>query len=228
MVPTTNPLPSSSSKRQVWMARTLSDTLSTLLRSTNTTSPQLYLPKDEWYRLTGAAHFHGKVNLVSWNPLLESDEDRLIFEGLVNSRNSESPNNPSTQCFVCGNKDRGYRIPDHVVNFPGFGDYLCGDIELSGREGVIPETNCEITAQIAKDGGCDCVDIASNEDETEAEQVHDTIFRIDPTTGAIVDEPMGTAPYLPQFLVSSLPINQAPVMYNQLSNPIWKIGRAHV
>ncbi|KAG7356993.1 hypothetical protein IV203_001681 [Nitzschia inconspicua] len=98
--------------------------------------------------------------MVSWNPLLKTDVERLSFEGFAQTQTFKVGAEP--ECFLCGSERRGYSNPDHLVNIPGFGIFRCDQLEMSGRQGVIPNGNCAFISDVGRQQGCDCFDLDSS------------------------------------------------------------------
>jgi hypothetical protein len=203
------------------MARTVADATVMMLKATNATAINLFIPQVDWESITREARFHGNVNQVSWNPLLKSEEERLQFEQIA--RTHLFTVGAESQCFVCDSVDRGYKNPEKVVELPGLGRFECDLIENSGRQGVIPDGNCEFITEVASDEGCECYNLPPGTIKPDnIVKVPDQIFKIDPQTGKSVAEPAGSAPYLPTWSSSVLETIQLPILYNQMADPFWK------
>jgi hypothetical protein len=203
------------------MARTISDATAMMLRTTNSTATDLSIPQEDWDNISRESRFHGNVNMVSWNPLLTSDFERLKFEGFAKTQTFKVGTEP--ECFVCGDERRGYSQPDRLVDIPGFGIFPCALLETSGRQGVIPEGNCEFITNVGLQQGCDCVDLdPSVEVLTNEVEIPKHLWKMDPTIGIPVEEPYGNPPYLPTWTTAVLEVVKLPVMHNQMSDPFSK------
>ncbi|KAG7360901.1 hypothetical protein IV203_036000 [Nitzschia inconspicua] len=88
-----------------WMARTISDATAMMLKTTNTTATDLFIPQEDWENISRESRFHGNVNMVSWNPLLKTDVERLSFEGFAQTQTFKVGAEP--ECFLCGSERRG-------------------------------------------------------------------------------------------------------------------------
>jgi hypothetical protein len=203
------------------MGRTISDSTTMMLKATNSTPLTLLIPQEDWENISYEARFHGNVNLVSWNPLLKTEQDRLEFEKFAQKQTFAVGAEP--QCFLCGSADRGYKNLDELTIIPGFGTYTCGLLEDAGLQGVIPAENCAHFNQLSREGGCECYDLPpGTERMDETVTIPKRIFRIDSETGESVEEPNGSAPYLPRWSSSVLEIREVPILHNQMSVPSWK------
>lgn len=192
-----------------------------MLKAMNATALNLFIPQDDWESISREARFHGNVNLASWNPLLKSEEERLQFEEFAQTHVFTVGSEP--QCFVCGSEDRGFKNPDQLVDIPGFGTFMCALIENSGRQGVIPDDNCQFITDVSLKGGCECYDLPPGTVTLDNKvEIPERIFSIDPETGESVDEPAENAPYLPTWTSSVLEIVQLPLLYNHMAEPSWK------
>jgi hypothetical protein len=203
------------------MARTVTDATVMMLKATNSTAINLFIPQEDWESITRESRFHGNVNQVSWNPLLKNEEERLQFEKLAQTHVPTVGSEP--QCFICGSEDRGVKNPKAVVEIVGFGNFECGLIENSGRQGVIPENSCEQLTIVSIERGCECYDLPPGTIKPDNKvKIPEKIFKIDPQTGQSVAEPAGSAPYLPTWFSSVTETVQLPLLYNQMSDPSWK------
>ncbi|KAL3903675.1 MAG: hypothetical protein SGARI_005268, partial [Bacillariaceae sp.] len=175
----------------------------------------------DWENISRESRFHGNANMVSWNPLLKNDLDRLRFENFAKSQSFKVGTEPV--CFVCGEERRGYGKPENLVDIPGFGIFPCELLEKSGRQGVIPEGNCAFITDVGAQQGCDCVDLdPSVEVLTNEVDIPEHLWEMDATLDIPVEEPYSNAPYLPTWTTAVLEVVKLPVMYNQMSDPFSK------
>ncbi|KAG7363704.1 adenylate/guanylate cyclase [Nitzschia inconspicua] len=204
-----------------WMARTISDATAMMLKTTNTTATDLFIPQEDWENISRESRFHGNAIMVSWNPLLKTDVERLSFEEFAQKQTFKVGTEP--ECFVCGDERRGYSNPDHLVNIPGFGIYRCDLLEMSGRQGVIPDGNCAFISDVGRREGCECFDLdPSVEVQTSEVEIPEHLWKMDPNIDIPVEESYRSAPYLPIWTTAVLEVVKLPVMYNQMSHPITK------
>lgn len=127
-----------------------------MIQATNTTSSTLVLDQGNWEKLASEAKGHGNVHIISWNPLLRTEDERIEFEELAQTQEFTVGTNPF--CFVCGSEDRGYINPESLVDLTGFGLFSCHYVEIAGRQGSIPEEICDLTAVVASTV-CECGEI---------------------------------------------------------------------
>eukprot|EP00934_Nitzschia_sp_Nitz4_P003961 Nitzschia sp. Nitz4//scaffold12_size214221//115151//118977//NITZ4_001505-RA/size214221-processed-gene-0.161-mRNA-1//-1//CDS//3329535035//3951//frame0 len=206
---------------KLWMAQGIGASTSLLLRATNATSRNLIFELGEWQTLSREARYFGNAVLASWNPLLNSDEERLEFESFA----SQTPSvivGVEPECYVCGSPDRGYSNPNDFIDVAGFGSYPCSVLENSGRQGLIPEGTCDLYSNVAS-AVCSCTDLGPDTVVVEnSVDVPVRLFRFDEESGEAIDEPYSNAPYLATWTSSVLGAFQPPLMYNQMANPVWK------
>ena len=174
------------------MARTISDATAMMLKTTNSSAIDLSIPQEDWENISRESRFHGNANMVSWNPLLRSDLDRLRFETFAKTQSFKVGTEP--ECFVCGDERRGYSKPDNLVDIPGFGIFPCELLEASGRQGVIPEGNCAFITDVGSEQGCDCMDLdPAVEVLTNKVHIPEHLWKMDPAFGIPVEEPYSNA-----------------------------------
>lgn len=191
-----------------------------LLRVTNSTATNLIFDQVEFQSNSRLARFYGNVNVASWNPLLRSDDERRQFEEFAQTQTLIVGTDPV--CFVCGSADRGFTNPESLIEVPGFGYYSCGLLELSGRQGLVPEEVCPLYIA-ASSSTCHCVDLAEGADiASNTIEIPETLIRVDEESGEAVQEPYLNPPYLATWTSSGLGIVKVPVMVNQMSNSYWK------
>ncbi|KAG7360245.1 adenylate/guanylate cyclase [Nitzschia inconspicua] len=204
-----------------WMARTISDATAMMLKTTNSTAINLFIPQEDWDNISRESRFHGNANMVSWNPLLKTDSERIIFEEFTKTKTFTVGTEP--ECFVCGDERRAYSNVNHLVDIPGFGIFPCGLLENTGRQGVIPAGNCAFITNVGLNQGCNCIDLdPSVEVLTNEVDIPEHLWKMDPNIDMPVEEPYNNAPYLPIWTTAVLEVVKLPVMYNQMSDPITK------
>ena len=192
-----------------------------MLKTTNSSATDLAIPQEDWDNISRESRFHGNANMVSWNPLLKNDFDRRRFEEFAQTQTFKIGTEP--ECFVCGAERRGYSKPDNLVDIPGFGVFPCALLEVTGRQGVIPEGNCEFITNVGVEQGCDCIDLdPSVEVPTNAVDIPQQLWRMDRDLGVAVDEPYQDSTYLPVWTTAVLEVVKLPVMFNQMSEPYSK------
>lgn len=201
-----------------WMARSLANTVTLALDKGASTATNLTLPPTIWERITQEARFTGNGNLVAWSPLLLTESARQDFEAFSATQEFTIGANPV--CFVCGAELRGYSNPGDMVELTGFGSYPCSQIENSGRLGIIPEENCEAIS-LASSASCRCADLPNDSVVVDNKMVVPAeIFQVDENSGNVVTVPSESGPYSPLWQTTVLEINQMPLMYDQMTDPV--------
>lgn len=98
-----------------------------------------------------------QARAVAWSPMLNSMADREAFEQLFLWTDEPFMAGPYPTCLLCGTSGRGFSNFDDVVSLPGFGTSLtCGTLDRAGREGEIPESDCDFVSSVAA-GLCTCI-----------------------------------------------------------------------
>ena len=140
------------------MGRTISDIVAVMMnREGNTTAATFSMTQREFDDISREALHYGDVSLVSWNPLLRTDEERSEFERYAESARADA--SMETPCLLCGNTSRGIQNPEKQIALSDDRQYTCGEIEAACLEGNIVENSCEETRRIALEQGCICHDL---------------------------------------------------------------------
>ena len=140
---------------KITTARAIAASVKGLLRGSsplNTTLDQL-----DWEETTISARLALNSPMVSWSPLIQSDEDRLVFEEFAKTQTFKY--GPFPPCFYCNEPTRGFTNPEKVISLPGLGPSTCGSPEIIGRKGIVPPPVCSHGIAALKDLGCSCGDI---------------------------------------------------------------------
>lgn len=92
--------------------------------------------------ITRSQRLSSFATMVAWSPLLTSKEERQEFEAFAAAQElqsqTESPDEASKACYICGSPDLGFPNPETTVALTGFArEFTCGDLDQAGRGGVI-------------------------------------------------------------------------------------------
>eukprot|EP00934_Nitzschia_sp_Nitz4_P002739 Nitzschia sp. Nitz4//scaffold111_size72815//56756//60609//NITZ4_005798-RA/size72815-snap-gene-0.111-mRNA-1//-1//CDS//3329533204//2729//frame0 len=202
-----------------WMANSLSETVSTMLELSDERVSSFMMDQGQWEKLTKGARVRANANMVSWNPLLNTDKERQEFEDLAGGQQLLIGTEP--ECLLCGMEDRGFSNPEDFVDLTGFGIYTCGALENGGRRGVFPLLVCALAVQTVQEV-CHCVDLpaGSNVVENNIESPQE-LFMVNETSQEVVAVPYSQPPYLAAWSTSVLEAVNPPYMFDHLSDSRW-------
>lgn len=207
-----------------WMARTLADAIHLSMKLTGSNAINVTMPTTEWDSLTGELRVQANAHVVSYSPVLRTEQDRNEF--IEAFRNAKGKNDAAAgtnpPCWPCEEPSAGYSNPDDEVNVPGFGTFKCSRIEILGRTGIVPESMCQFAKEQANTV-CECTTniygISSDPKDNDETSI-DYIFSLNANGTALYDT--SDPPLLPIRYVELLSGYRKPTLYNQLQDPIRK------
>jgi hypothetical protein len=209
----------SDTAQKFWLGYSISNMATLTMELTNSSVTQLTIPQDRWRGATFQSFVIGRIEEVSWAPILYNDEERIEFEVYANSVIATEAQRQYPPCLLCGDASLGYVNRAFVTEVPGFGAMTCGQIDDGARKGGVPEAACGFLPSVIK--GCICGDIP--------EETAPVISKRYPMTNAtfffqgevIAAEPYNKFPYSPIWQTSLESEEGAlPTFYNQLSDPV--------
>ena len=202
---------------QFWMAKTLASAINLAMVSTGATKINLTIPEDIWESMTLCARFNGNANVVAWNPLLVTDDERKSFEAFAASQNFKSGGN--AECLMCGSPNRGYANPDDMVEIVGFGLFSCRVVEEGGRKGIVPDNLCESVSYLANQV-CQCTDLPPDAIVSDtAVEIPESLWKI--SMNETVNEPYGNGLYHPMWQMTTRGEGvKNPIMFNEMSEEV--------
>ena len=202
-----------------WMLRTVATAVTLNIESKQgATSSNSSVPSGTWGDLTRELIFKGHARQVTFAPLLYGDDERRTFEAYAQSQQPEDP--LAGACFLCGSVNRRFVNPTATFVYPGFGEVQCGDVENVALKGVIQPENCPQATQLAAQT-CQCSkegEVLVDDGQSLVPIVPSSIFRM--VGDDVLDEEYGGGLYNPIWDFSFFDIEKAPVMYNQLADPV--------
>jgi hypothetical protein len=205
-------------------AQSIATAITILIEAYNTTQLDFSVPLSRYKSLT--AEIVKSAYYVGWSPLIRSDEERLQFEAMIDTRVKEGffDETKHPPCYLCGGENMAPSKPEAVVLFPGVGQYQCDDLDLAGRYGLIENGACPYVASLMLET-CSCEQSSTKVDVREQRSPSAGIFRYGVDGNfTIQDEPWEGGPYLPMFLDAVMAADSQPILYNHLSYP--KFARA--
>lgn len=176
------------------------------------------LDKVEWEEMSIAPRLALNSPLVSWSPLIQSDEDRVVFENYAQTQTFK--HGPFPPCFHCnGDPAQGFLNTEKVIFVSGIGQVTCGFSQTAGRRGIMPPPVCTSSMETLNDLGCVCGDIPEG-----AQVPTNIIEKPNFIIGSDVNSPVpfGQPPYLPTWQTASLGAEPT-LMFDQMSDPVRRV-----
>jgi class 3 adenylate cyclase len=208
------------SARYVNFGEAMVAALETTMTVTEQDHTTFSIPSHLYSNMARPAILGTRSRYLSWNPLLRSDAERHTFEAMVTKKEEEGffDGFDKPRCYMCGSEDAKPTSPDVQVE-TGAGIVTCGNLDLSGRLGLIPMEVCQaVVADYYEICGCARSNASTNPRSKRKPSAG--LFRDGNSSSyATVDEPWNGGPYLPMWQDRFAYDIGEPLLYNQLSHP---------
>jgi hypothetical protein len=203
--------------RRMSQGATLAAGISMAMRAYDTNIYNLTIDEQDWTRLTQDALSIGRSPLVAFSPYLKNDEERKIFENYA--AQDAGVTNEVPPCYLCG-EGNSVLNPDALFEFPGTGEFKCGEVYEAGLAGGIPEEFCEVSKPPFL-AACQCeTDVEgqpTEDDDFDGWSNAQGLFRMEGRSP--VEQEFQKGPYAPLWQPIAVLSRHEPNLYDQFSEP---------
>jgi class 3 adenylate cyclase len=183
-----------------------------------------------WDTLTMEMRSVTRTAMLSWSPLLRTDDERRRFETFAKEQENATLQGASNStCSFCeGGPEFSVTLDSRlaIVDIPGTSLTLsCGELEDMGMQGALDSASCFAMQKYFSDV---CVCEATGRDDTSADVIDRPValglFRAAANESSgrfeLQTEEWERAPYLPVWSNGLLESKGKPIVFNQLSDPL--------